>query len=257
VRSRFSTDTSHALAIRYILLRLRSFGLTPVEQSFGTGGKNIIAIQIGTTEPDRFVMIGAHYESMPKDTISPGADDNASGVAATLEAARVFSKVQPSRSVIYALWDREEQGLLGSKAYADQAKAAGMLIDGVVNVDMIGYDGDSDMKVEVHVNGTALSNVVADSMAHANVICATPLSIVVINPGTTASDHASFWRNSYGALLLIEEYFGHDFNPFYHSRNDRVTAMSQAYFTYAARLAAGTVARLAGPIVVPAGLPRR
>jgi Zn-dependent M28 family amino/carboxypeptidase len=257
IASRYSTDRSHPNAILYIESRLNSFGLTATEQTFGTTGKNIVAVQTGTTDPSHFVLIGAHYDSMPADTIAPGADDNGSGVAATLEVARVLSSVPTSRSIIYAFWDQEEQGLKGSAAYAAQAAGAGKIIDGVVNLDMIGYDGDGDLNLEVHVNGTAASTVVADSLLHANLVCGLPLTLSVINPGTQASDHASFWRNSYGALLLIEEYYGHDFNPYYHSRNDRISAFSPVLFTSATRLAAATILRMAVPHAVSGALTRR
>jgi hypothetical protein len=67
----------------------------------------------------------------------------------------------------------------------------------------------------------------------------------IINPGTTASDQASFWNHGYGALLLIEEYYGGDFNAYYHSINDLIIHFNQPYYLKMSKLALGTVATLA------------
>ena len=96
----------------------------PVPNSDIETADNIIAIQWGITTPDEFVVCGAHYDSWNSDgadpdTIrSPGADDNASGVAGILETARLLSCYTFDRSIIYANWSAEEIGLVGSAAYA-------------------------------------------------------------------------------------------------------------------------------------------
>jgi hypothetical protein len=67
----------------------------------------------------------------------------------------------------------------------------------------------------------------------------------IINPGTTASDQASFWNHNYGAILLIEEYYGGDFNAYYHTTNDLFTHYNQPYYHKMSRLTFGTLATLA------------
>jgi hypothetical protein len=67
----------------------------------------------------------------------------------------------------------------------------------------------------------------------------------IINPGTTASDQASFWNHNYGAILLIEEYYGGDFNAYYHTTNDLLIHYNQPYYHKMSRLIFGTLATLA------------
>ncbi|MTI89431.1 MAG: M28 family peptidase [Balneolaceae bacterium] len=104
---------------------------------------NVIAIQRGTTDPNRFVMMSGDIDSRVSDPLdgtsdSPGANDNASGVAGVLESARVLSNYDFNGSIIYAALSGEEQGLFGGKILADYAKEQGWRIKGVLNNDMIG-----------------------------------------------------------------------------------------------------------------------
>lgn len=69
---------------------------------------------------------------------APGADDNASGAAVVLEAARLLSSIQTPYTIIFALWDEEEIGLIGSANYARHAVQSGEQILGIVNMDMLG-----------------------------------------------------------------------------------------------------------------------
>ncbi|MEM8899969.1 MAG: M28 family metallopeptidase, partial [Bacteroidota bacterium] len=104
---------------------------------------NVVAIQRGTRYPDRYVIMSSDIDSRPSDVTndtidSPGANDNASGVAGTLEAARVLSKYKFENSIIYATLSGEEQGLFGGKFMAKQALEQKWDIIGVLNNDMIG-----------------------------------------------------------------------------------------------------------------------
>jgi hypothetical protein len=104
---------------------------------------NVVAILRGTTEPNRYVLLSGDIDSRVSDVMnatsdSPGANDNASGVAATLEAARVLSQYRPDASVVFAALSGEEQGLNGGAILAKVAKAEGWRIDAVINNDMIG-----------------------------------------------------------------------------------------------------------------------
>jgi hypothetical protein len=76
------------------------------------------------------------------------------------------------------------------------------------------------------------------------------LQPVVYNPGTTASDHNSFWQHSYSAICFSEAYYGGDFNPYYHSAQDRIDKFNLPYFHNVAKLGIGTIASLAENIVV-------
>ncbi|WP_244898517.1 M28 family peptidase [Pseudoalteromonas ulvae] len=104
---------------------------------------NIIAIQRGAVEPNRMVMMSGDIDSRVSDVMdftsdSPGANDNASGVAGTLEAARVLSQYRFNGSIVYAALSGEEQGLFGGKILAAYAKKQGWQVHGVLNNDMIG-----------------------------------------------------------------------------------------------------------------------
>ena len=114
---------------------------------------SVLAIQRGTTDPNRFVMMSGDIDSRVTDPLngtsdSPGANDNASGMAGAIEAARVLSKQKFAGSIIYAGLSGEEQGLFGGKIVADYALAQGWEIKGVLNNDMIsnisGIDGVTD-----------------------------------------------------------------------------------------------------------------
>ena len=104
---------------------------------------SVIAIQRGTADPDRYVVMSGDIDSRVSDVMdftseSPGANDNASGVAGTLEAARVLTQYDFPGTIVYAALAGEEQGLYGGKILAAEAKAAGWRIEAVINNDMIG-----------------------------------------------------------------------------------------------------------------------
>ncbi|WP_077755871.1 M28 family peptidase [Shewanella psychrophila] len=104
---------------------------------------NVIAIQRGTLAPKRVVMMSGDIDSrvtdvMDSTSISPGANDNASGVAGALEAARVLSKYQFSGTIVYAALSGEEQGLYGGATLAQYAKDNDWQVQAVLNNDMIG-----------------------------------------------------------------------------------------------------------------------
>lgn len=104
---------------------------------------SVIAIQRGTADPGRYVVMSGDIDSRVTDPMdatsdSPGANDNASGVAGTLEAARVLTRYAFPGSIVYAALAGEEQGLFGGKILAAEAKHAGWRIEAVLNNDMIG-----------------------------------------------------------------------------------------------------------------------
>ncbi|WP_040254002.1 M28 family peptidase [Psychroserpens mesophilus] len=104
---------------------------------------NVVAIQKGTTYPNRYIIMSGDIDSRvsdPNDFTSdaPGANDNASGMAGAIEAARVLSKYQFENSIMYVGLSGEEQGLFGGKGLAEYAKNQNWSIIGVLNNDMIG-----------------------------------------------------------------------------------------------------------------------
>ena len=242
--SRHKNNASNDKAADYIKQKLGSYGLTTYDQWFSGTGRNVYGVQLGTEFPNQQYMICAHYDDMPSGTLAPGADDNGSGTAAVIEAARIFSNYTFPFTIIYALWDEEEQGLVGSAYYAQQAANAGDSILGVLNMDMIAWDSNNDSVAELHVRPIANSMTLKDKMVEVNSTYNIGVNINIINPGLTASDHSSFWNKNYSAILLIEQYYG-DFNAYYHTVNDKLLYFNLPYFHKLSKLTIGTLATLA------------
>lgn len=104
---------------------------------------NVVAVQKGKKYPNRYIIMSGDIDSRASNTMdfttdAPGANDNASGMAGTMEAARVLSKYEFDSSIIYLGLSGEEQGLFGGKGFAQMAKDKGWEIIGVLNNDMIG-----------------------------------------------------------------------------------------------------------------------
>jgi Zn-dependent M28 family amino/carboxypeptidase len=109
----------------------------------GVRVEDVIAIQKGTTDPDRVVIVQGHIDSRVNDvmdatTDAPGANDDASGVALVMEAARLLSREKFPATIVYAALSGEEQGLWGGKLLADTAKARGWKVAAVLNNDIVG-----------------------------------------------------------------------------------------------------------------------
>lgn len=108
----------------------------------GVNVEDVLGIQRGS-DPDRYVIVGAHIDSIVGDVMdasanAPGANDDASGVALVLEAARILSKQRFAATIVYAVFSGEEQGLWGGTLLADTAKARGWRIDAMLNNDIVG-----------------------------------------------------------------------------------------------------------------------
>ncbi len=236
---------SNDLAADYLTKTLEMYGLPTWKDVYGLYGTNVYAVQEGSEFPDKYYMICAHYDAVTTFC----ADDNASGTAAVLEAARLFSNHDFKYSIIYALWDEEEIGLYGSWNYAQQAASNNDDIISVINLDMIAWDSNDDGLCELHVRNYANSISLANYMVEVNDIYNIGLNPTIINPGTEASDHTSFWYNNYSALLLIEAYYGGDMNPYYHTSLDRVSIFNFPYFHNMSKYSIGSLASLAEPSI--------
>jgi hypothetical protein len=211
---------------------------------------NVVAEKPGLIEPDVAVIICGHLDSItgsnPQET-APGADDNASGSATVLEAARILSQYNFRYSIRFICFGAEELGLIGSEIYAASAAANGDSIIAVINLDMILFAPDSLRKLFVPYN--TQSTELATNMDAISAMYVPELDVnIQYSPGTTYSDHASFWQEGFPALLGIEE--GVDDNPFYHMNTD-LLANYLEYFpfgTECAKAAIATVAVYADPL---------
>jgi len=235
------------LAADYIKSKLESYGLETYDHHFYKAGlypvigRNIYSIQRGKTYPDKYFFYCAHWDAITEYC----ADDNASGVAGVLEAARILSKYQFEYSIIYALWDYEELGTYGSWYFASRCDSNNTDIQGVLNFEMSGWDSDDDGLMDIHtkdiINSVSLANImfIVDSLYQL------PLKPIIYNPGTNASDHWSFWHFNYSAICFSEAYWGGDFNPYYHSSEDRIDKFNLAYFHNVCKLGIASLSTLA------------
>jgi Zn-dependent M28 family amino/carboxypeptidase len=187
--------------------------------------------------------VSAHYDHLER---CAGADDNASGVAAALEVARLLNSAPLARQLVIALWDEEERGLIGSRAFATEARQRADRIALMISFDAIGvrhrepgsqrlpqgFDAMFPAATrELERRGRAgdfigvLGNLAADGAAASFEkqaqriglptlrISLSPMEALAL-PDALRSDHASFWLNGYPALLLTDTA---DFrNPRYH-----------------------------------------
>ena len=190
-----------------------------------TTAPNILALKRGKSLPNEFVICGAHYDSYvraegdfnPDTIVSPGADDNASGVAGILTTARILSNYEFDRSIIFASWNAEEFGLCGSHAYAKDCKNDNVDIVAYFNLDMTGYLNPGD---DIHINllynncDSLLGNFVEQigDVYFPDI----PIYHDWLPSGDT--DYSSFNRNGYQAISPSEDV--HNMSPYIHSVND-------------------------------------
>ena len=212
---------------------------------------NILAVKWGTRTPEEYVICGAHYDSWnddgtDPDTIrSPGADDNASGVAGILETARLLSHCSFDRTVIFANWNAEEIGLIGSSAYAAECAFRRMDIVGYFNLDMTGYLAEGS-DIHVHLMYTTQDSLIANYVYNFSHVYFPDMPIRQNWLQWGDSDYSSFNRNGYAAVHPFEDV--HASSPFIHTRQD-VLGLSVNNLEQSKRfteLNLGLVATLAG-----------
>lgn len=230
-------QNNNNLAADYIKSKFETYPNLVVEfQEFNSQGKNIIATQIGQTNPNNIYLICAHYDSVAEFC----ADDNATGTAAVLEIARILSTQCMDNTIVYAIWDEEEIGLLGAKYYAEQAANTGNgnerdNILAVINMDMMGYDGDApgtdgDNEFDIDVRPVANSLEIVTDLETIMSSYTFNLKPIIVNPGTPSSDHKAFWDQGYSAVLVGESWETDDQTPFYHTVNDKLETLDLGYF---------------------------
>jgi hypothetical protein len=241
IKTRSNSSEGNNQAADYIKGRLLKYNLEVEDQIFNINGRNIIATQVGINNPNSIYIICAHYDAVTYYA----ADDNASGVSAVIEAARILSNQCFDYTILYVLWDQEEEGMVGSRYYSQLASLKGYKIAGVLNIDMLGYDSNNDMKFEIHTNNMPTSLAIKDELISNVYNYNLSLIPTIISPGIYSSDHYSFWNEGYGAVMLIELFAGGDRNPFYHSDRDRIGLFNLPYFKELSKLGIGTLATLA------------
>ncbi len=243
-------------ATQYVYEFMQDLGLGVSYHNWTSGSysnRNVVGVQTGTTNPDEIILVMAHLDDVPSSGRAPGADDNASGSVGVMLAAEIMSQYQLERTVRYVFFTGEEQGLLGSKRYADKVYNDGDNIVAVFNMDMIAWDDIGGPVVRVVTRTTsnpgypgdrAIADVFIDVVSTYGL--SGDLDPYISTSGTSASDHSSFWNKGYSAVLLIED--GNDFNDYYHTSNDKLQYLNMPYFTANVKASVGTAAHLARPV---------
>ncbi len=251
-QTRFASTANCEAAGTAISNYFQGLGLDVSFQTFSFGGgytsRNVIAENPGESYPEDVLIICGHYDSIsPADTrltLAPGADDNGSGTAAVMEAARILADVPLDFSVRFIAFSAEEWGLFGSGAYAAQARRGGERILGVINLDMIAYADAVPEDLEIIVNSR--SDWLAVRLGAAANQYAGLVTRKTVDASITYSDHSPFWDNGYPALLAIEDYPVR--NPYYHRTTDTADSLNLAFFEASARAALALLAELAQPL---------
>jgi len=239
----------HDLARANIFNQFDSYGLNPYLDPFLYNNStyyNVVATHPGTTRPEDIYILGAHFDSVH----NPGADDNGSGTAGVLEAARVLSQYEFEATMIFIAFDREEQGLRGSRAYAQAHTNDNIL--GMISLDMIAYNGSGSNQARVY--GRDMSNSLKQDLIEAISLYGNGLEAGDFG-ALAASDHVPFQDEGFEACLLIEYDLWN--NPHYHTANDSVDTPNYIDYAYATTMVRGAVGYLATDAVAipePAGV---
>ena len=241
-------------ARNYIAARFDSLQLAAPDsgrfQSFPARNKatgvNVLGIIKGSQYPDQYYVLSAHYDHLGKkgDKIYTGADDNASGTAALLAMAAWFKLHPPKHSIIFAAFDAEEGGLMGSKYFAENPSVAISNIVFNLNMDMV----SRNEKNEIYASGTFhypfLSKYI-DSIR--------PLTSVTVLLGhddaskgasddwTSQSDHFAFHKKNIPFV-----YFGVEDHPDYHQPTDSFEKINKGFYYQVSNMIAATAVLIDG-----------
>lgn len=228
-------------ALNWISSKFESYGMSVSTQNltdYGVPSFNIIATQTGTLYPEEYIIVGGHADSRSKDRASPGADDNASGVAGVLEIARILSEYNFERTIIYCAFSGEEYGLYGSRYFANQFKAEDKNILAYVNLDMIGYKA-SDQPLSTSLIYPSLAKNLANYYKD---ICTSYFPNLTVIDGTLInadSDHTSFNNAGYMGIFPFENL--EHYSPYIHSSSD-ILGLSVNSFELAENLTGAALA---------------
>jgi hypothetical protein len=247
-------------AAGYIDSALTAIGFEVTSQLFDFAGEEYRNLEVmipGTIRADEIVVVGAHYDTAED---APGADDNASGVAGTLELARLLAHEQLERTVKFVLFASEEPPFfatewMGSYAYAARAAARRENIVAMLSLETIGYystepgsqsypppfsffypdQGDFIGFVGNMSSGNLVRRCLATFRRHARFPSEGVASPTWI-PGVTWSDHLPFWQHGFKAIMVTNT--APFRNPFYHTQHDTIDKLD---FDRMSRVVAGLV----------------
>jgi hypothetical protein len=251
----------------WILQRFTEAGLEASSHRFNLGSTscapapgpalgNPIGFKRGHRQPQQWVVVGAHYDARNAAlcdgglNAQPGANDNASGCAGVIELARAFAQARTERSIVFACFAGEEQGLVGAYRYVDSLIASGQIADVVhmINLDMIAHATSDALFTRLETTSVHQAEFARYREAAARY--APELSL--IEAGTQAySDHWPFLRAGVPAMFTWEN--GVAIYPHYHQASDLPQNLqrAQALGRGILRMDAAVLAGLAGLIEPP------
>jgi len=259
-------EALHA-AERYIADTLRALGYEVSRQAYEAQGVDSANLEVtisGSAAASEIVLVGAHYDTVPG---SPGADDNASGVAAILELARSLREAEPARTIRLVAFVNEEPpfffwGEMGSKVYAKAARARGDDIRVMLSLEMLGCYSDEKgsqgypplLKYFYPTQGDYIafvSNIrsrhalrgVFEAFRASSDFPAEKLAAPALVPGIGWSDQLSFWREGYPAAMVTDTAF-HRYRH-YHLPTDTPEKLDYARMAQVVEGLAGTLDSLA------------
>jgi Zn-dependent M28 family amino/carboxypeptidase len=210
-----------------------AIGLEPDRHVYATGASPFARVDGDLGES---IVLGAHFDTVPN---SPGANDNATGIAMILAAARFLAELEcRQRSVMFVLFDQEEIGLVGSRAFAQQLVASGEDVVAVHTIDQMGWDGDGDRAVELERPSEDLFEVYAGARASG------AFSIPLVQTQTGSTDHVAFREQGLAAIGLTEEFVSGDTTPHYHMASDTFATVNLDYLASTTELFLYTLARM-------------
>jgi hypothetical protein len=256
-RNSFHTQAI-SMATRYAYEQLAATGLSVTYHNYTYANyyhwRNVVAEKSGLVDPDAIYLITAHIDDMPNGSVAPGADDNGSGSVAVLLAARLLADRHLAHTVRFVLFAGEEQGLIGSAAYAADCAARGEDIQGVINLDMISYNSDALPIIDLYASSSVPTSVELTRI-FSDVVGVYGLDLIPERFDVPSgfpiqySDQWSFLQQGYPAFLAIEDLT--DETPHYHTSQDALATLDLDYYADFTRAAIATVVHLAQ---VPAGV---
>ena len=250
INSRNKFSSGNHISALWIMHKLKTYGLMTGQHNFSTTGTNVYAIKPGYEFPDSIYILSAHYDSWLSGRISPGAEDNASGVAAVLEAARILSRYTTKYTLLFAFWDESEPYNLGSQAFAQHLVNCSEHIAGVIDIDMIGVDRDLDNSMYIYSKSGSVSNALVSRVQSVNEQYSLQLNPLITN-AVFESDADSFWSHDFKAIGITENYSHEDFTEielYLHSSNDKINHFDLDYFHRMSQLAIAVLAQESGVI---------
>jgi len=236
-------EKDQELSREYLVQEYKKLGYSAtVGQHSSKGlGDNVVAEKIGS-DPSKVFIISSHADTVRS---ALGADDNGSGTIGCLAIAKAFKDYNFKYTIRFLNFDEEESGMVGSRAYVDFLEKKGGLQEIIcaLNMDMIGYDGDKDRVFNV-ANCNDFSKPLNELVISTLEENSDKLNLRARKLCAYRSDHVPFWNAGIPALLIIENFFGGEPNPFYHSSRDTVAAIDYDYMRDIAALVANSAVKV-------------